>query len=323
MSQARPGPIDALDPGVRRFMDSINGAYSAHPDFASLPLPQRRALAETIRAPWRVGGPVMVETRDIAAAGVRMRLYRPIPRADLPVLLYLHGGGWTLFSIDTHDRLMREYAGRAGVAVIGIDYSLSPEARFPVALDEVAEAVGWVRGHADELGIDAGRLALGGDSAGANLAVAASIALRDAGTPLPSALLLNYGAYAAEPFASYRRFDGPDYFLEVAEMDAFWANYVRDPADLVDPLVAPLHADLTGLPPTFVAIAQCDILADCNHAFAAKLAAAGGRVEARTYHGATHSFLEAVSISALAAQAFDDEAAFLRNQLDCSPAAAI
>ena len=317
MSQvSRADPTDDLDPGVRRFMTSVNAAYAAHPDYAGLPLTRRRAIAEEIRKPWRSGGPVMAETRDVTAVGIRMRLHRPVDRTDLPVLLYIHGGGWTLFSIDTHDRLMREYAARAGVAVVGVDYSLSPEAKFPVALGEVTDAIGWLRQHGRELGVDPARLAVGGDSAGANLAVSACLKLRNAGSPLPDALLLNYGAFAPEPCGSYTRFDGPAYFLEIDEMDAFWSNYVNDPSELTNPLVVPMRADLTGLPPAFLAIAECDILADCNHAFAARLAAAGVVVEPKTYARATHSFLEAVSVSSLADEALADAAGFLRRRFD-------
>lgn len=314
-SIGQAGFTDDLDPGVRRFMNGVNQAYAAHPDLATLSLARRRVIAEGIREPWRAGGPVMAETLDLTEAGVRLRLHRPTDRRNLPVLLYVHGGGWTLFSIDTHDRLMREYAARAGVTVVGIDYSLSPEAKFPVALDEVVGAIEAVRGQAGELGVDATRFALGGDSAGANLAVTACLRLRERGVPLPQALLLNYGAFAPERCGSYDRFDGPAYFLEIDEMDAFWSNYVNDRAELLNPLVTPMRADLRGLPPAFLAIAECDILADCNHAFADRLTAAGVPVEAVNYPGATHSFLEAVSVSLLANRAFDDQAAFLRRVL--------
>ena len=303
---------DMADPEIRRFVDAINAAYVEHGASAGASMATRRQVAERVRKPWREGGPIMAETREIDMGGVRLRLHRPVADEKLPVLLYIHGGGWTLFSIDTHDRLMREYAARAGIAVIGIDYSLSPESKFPVALEECAAALDWIESQADALGLDADRVLIGGDSAGANLSVAACLLQRQRGRPLPIAMLLNYGAFSPERTPSYARF-GDDYSLESDEMDAFWASYVDGAEQLADPLVAPLRADLTGLPPAFLAIAECDILADCNDAFARKLEQAGVPTVAITYRGATHSFLEAVSFAPLAIRAFDEQSAWIRD----------
>ncbi|WP_062184053.1 alpha/beta hydrolase [Sphingopyxis sp. C-1] len=304
---------DMADPDIRRFVDAINAAYAEHgaPEGASMAA--RRAVAERVRKPWREGGPIMAERREIDMGGVRLRLHRPVADVKLPVMLYIHGGGWTLFSIDTHDRLMREYAARAGIAVLGIDYSLSPESKFPVALEECAAALDWIAAQADALNLDAGRVLIGGDSAGANLSAATCLLQRQRGRPLPIAMLLNYGAFAPEHTPSYARFGAGDYSLEADEMDIFWANYIDTPDQLADPLVAPLRADLSGMPPSFLAIADCDILADCNDAFASKLEAAGVPTRAVTYRGATHSFLEAASIAPLAGRALDEQAAWIRD----------
>lgn len=306
---------DMADPDIRRFVDAINAAYAEHAAPAGTSMTVRRAVAERVRRPWREGGPIMAETREMDMGGIRLRLHRPVADEKLPVMLYIHGGGWMLFSIDTHDRLMREYAARAGIAVIGIDYSLSPESKFPVALEECAAALDWIAAEADALNLDANRVLIGGDSAGANLSVAACLLQRQRGRPLPAAMLLNYGAFAPERTPSYARFGAGDYSLEADEMDAFWAAYVDGPEQLADPLVAPLHADLTGLPPAFLAIAECDILADCNDEFARKLEAAGVPTRAVTYRGATHSFLEAMSIAPLAGRALDEQAAWIRDTL--------
>lgn len=216
-----------------------------------------------------------------------------------------------LFSIDTHDRLMREYAHRAGIAVLGFDYSLSPEAKFPTALDETCAVLEWIERRADELAIDPARIFVGGDSAGANLSVAACLRRRDTGLRRLAGMMLSYGAFDPDATTSYALYSGPDHTLEALEMDAFWEAYTTDPAQLADPLVALVKADLHDLPPAFVAIAECDILADCNRAFVAKLEQAGVPVESVTYRGATHSFLEAVSISPLASQALDDQTAWI------------
>lgn len=307
---------DDVDPEIRAFVVALNHGYGQFSDFDALPLPQRRAAAETVRDQWRAGGPTMAETREQTVAGCRVRVHYPArPGSAQPALLYVHGGGWTMFSIDTHDRLMREYAARAGVVVMGLDYSLSPEAKFPVALDEVVEVFRWLRRESDELGIDPDRIAIGGDSVGANMSVAASLRLRDAGEHVPTAMLLSYGAFAPEETSSYARFDGPAYMLNVDEMHRFWANYTDSEEAYANPFVAPLKADLAGLPPAFLAIAECDILADANRAMAARLEGAGVPVEAHVYQGATHSFLEAVSISSLADRAFGDAADWLAARL--------
>ncbi|MET0328184.1 MAG: alpha/beta hydrolase fold domain-containing protein [Luteimonas sp.] len=308
-------PLDDVAPEIREFQQRINDGYASEGDFARLPLDDARRAAERIRAPWTRGGPTMACTTSLPAAiaGVGVRIHHPGPRGTpLPALVYLHGGGWTMFSVDTHDRLMREYAARAGIAVIGVDYSLAPEAKFPRPIEETAGVLAWLRAHGGDYAIDGTRLLLGGDSAGANLSVATSLWLRQHDQPPVLGMLLNYGAFDREPSASWHRYDGPRYMLEVGEMHRFWDNYLRDEADRLDPLAEPLRGDLRGLPPAYFAIAGCDILADGNRRLAAGLEAAGVAVEVQEYPGATHSFLEAVSISPLADRAFDDAAHWLR-----------
>lgn len=310
-----------LDPEIREFVRAVSADAAPAAEAESTSIARARALYEKARVRWAVGGPAMTGTTDLEVEGrdsaVRVRLHRPDVEAPAPVLVYMHGGGWTYFSIDTHDRLMREYAARAGVVVAGVDYDLSPEHKYPVALNQVLDVVRWLGDEAGRLGIDPSRLALGGDSAGANLAVAATLALRDSGRQdAVRALLLNYGAFQSQCSArSVELYGGPDYMLGGPEMDAFWANYVRDPSDLADPLVCPIRADVSGLPPTFLAIPECDILAGQNLAMAERLRAAGVPVEAVLYPGATHSFLEAVSISRLSDRALDEAAEWLRGAL--------
>jgi acetyl esterase len=246
-----------------------------------------------------------------ACGDVRVRLHRPTGAAAAQAaLIYLHGGGWTMFSLDTHDRIMRELAGRAGVIVVGVDYALSPEAKFPFALHQIEGVVRWLQTHGSELGIDPARMAIGGDSAGANLSVAASVLLRDAGAAPPlRGMLLHYGCYTNE--SSQQAIDGygaEGNLLTSSEMAAFWESYLATPEQALDPLAAPLRAQLAGLPPAFLLSAQCDVLAEQSIAFATRLRAAGNVVVHTEYPGATHSFLEAVS-------ALGDGAAWLRERL--------
>lgn len=310
-----------VDPEIRRFVETVAADLATHPDLASVPPADARLILELVRARWAADGPVMAATLETELptrhGPVRMRVHRPLPGVALPVLFYLHGGGWTFFSLDTHDRLMREYAARAGVAVAGIDYALAPEARFPVALEQTIDALRWLEAAGPEFDLDPDRIAIGGDSAGANLAVAACLALRTAGEGrLVRGMLLNYGAFDGRSAArGTNRYGGPGYMLGAEEMQGYWRNYVNAESELELPLVSPLCADLSGLPPSLLVIPECDLLAEQSHAMAERLRRAGVPVEARVYPGATHSFLEAASVARVSRAALADSASWLRTVL--------
>jgi len=305
-----------LDPDVRRFVRAVTEAAARHPQSDSTPYPDARRWAEDARVRWRQGGPAMLETRELFVptrhGPVRARIHRPT-HGILPGLVYLHGGGWTLFSIDTHDRVMREYAARAGCCVVGIDYALSPEHKFPVPLEQVVDVVDWLAAEGSALGIDAGRLAIGGDSAGANLGVATCILRRDSGAGPPlCGMLLNYGAFETRSSAwACRLYGGPHYMLGCEEMGGYWRNYLRDGSDAWNPLACPLLASLAGLPPAFLAIAECDILAEQSVEMTRRLLGAGVPAQSVVYAGASHSFIEAMSIAAISNMALDDASRWL------------
>jgi acetyl esterase len=310
-----------LDPEIQDFVNRVSAGVAAYPALDTLPLPEMRRILETVRAPWTEGGPRMARTTEFGVptrhGPVRVRIHTPGGNGRKPALVYLHGGGWTFFSLDTHDRLMREYAERAGVAVVGVDYALSPEARFPVALEQVVDVLRWLPGAASGLELDATRIGIGGDSAGANLAIAACIALRDADENLVRAMVLNYGAFEAQyPSVVPSRYGGAGYMLGDEEMRSYWLNYVRTEGDLSLPLVCPLRADLAGLPPALLVIPECDVLALQGHAMLERLWEANVRAIALVYEGATHSFLEAVSIAGVSRRALAETAEWLRSTLD-------
>lgn len=315
-----PAPIDVQ---LRDFVSSLmNDQPTSSGSAVGLSLKEKRRHAEGVRAPWYRGGPVMVSTRDTqvptAHGDVHARLYRPMEsREQQPALIYLHGGGWTMFSMETHDRVMREFAARARILVVGIDYALSPEAKFPVALRQIADVVHWLARQVTWPEVDGTRLAIGGDSAGANLAVGTSLMLRDEGEPdAISGMLLAYGCFSSKlSESSIRCYGSEDNLLSGREMTEYWQDYLVSPVDETNPLACPMHARLNGLPPAFQLIAQCDVLAEQNAVFAGRLRAAGVEVEAHEYTGAPHSFLEAVAVSDIAQRAFDDAAAWLRKQL--------
>ena len=307
-----------LDPDIRRFIRGVAQSVARYPQFNSAPFPQVRQWAEEVRTPWRQGGPVMLETLNREAptrhGDVRVRIHRPTS-GELPGLIYLHGGGWTLFSIDTHDRVLREYAARAGCCVIGVDYALSPENKFPIALEQVVDVVAWLVEQGPELGIDVLRLAIGGDSAGANLSVATCLLRRDLGAAPPlCGMILNYGAFNSRCSAeACRRYGGPEYMLGCDEMSEYWRNYFRTDADADNPLACPLLASPRGLPPAFLAIGECDILAEQSVQMAKGLQAAGVPAQSIVYPGASHSFIEAMSIAEISNRALTDASAWLRR----------
>jgi acetyl esterase len=310
-------PGDDLAPDMRRFQRWLADAYARHPPLDSVSLPEARLIAERVRAPLTHGGPTMVHRRDLqietAHGALRLRVHTPTQASRHPALLYLHGGGWVFFSIDTHDRLMRELAARAGRTVIGVDYARAPEARYPVAREQAVAAWRWTLAHADELAVDPGRIALGGDSAGANLALAAALTLRDDGVR-PDALLLNYGAFGDDDStASYTRFDGPAYNLGRDEMRGFWDRYLGHPRPPADPLATPLKARLAGLPRCCLVVPECDVLRDDSLALAQGLRDAGVPVALQRHPGAVHSFLEAISFSEAAERGLAQSSAWLRG----------
>lgn len=320
------GAIDAiaptakpLDPEIAGFIDSVIAEGRRLTAGRTLDWPARREIVEQVRGPWCEGGPVIARTEEIFAdtrhGPVRLRIYDPAPGTSKPTLGFLHGGGWAMFSLDTHDRVMRELAARAGVAVVGIDYALSPEARYPVALEQVIDVVRWLQANGARHGLDANRLALGGDSAGGNLTTGALLALRDLGEGDRVAAALNYYAgYSPDCSPHSRRRYGSDAdMLTAVEVDTFWNQYISRPADRNDPYTHGLIADVEGLPAFFIGVGECDILAEQNLAMAGKLLAAGVPVDVKLYPGAPHSFIEAVAVSSTARQALEDGASFLRQ----------
>jgi acetyl esterase len=291
-----------------------------HPPREQVPIHEAREIAEIVRKPWRMGGPEVALTTEHAVltrhGSVRIRVYKPTAKASEKTFVYLHGGGWVLFSLDTHDRLMREYAARAGVAVIGVDYTRAPEARFPRPIEEVVDVVRWLRQNGGALGLDVSRLAIGGDSAGGNLSVAAALSLRDSGDAPFAGMVLNYGAYDMRNFAeSVVRFGGGDYLLTTHMMHWFRWHYLNSPADIEHPLASPLYANLENMPPSFMVITELDVLYDTNMEMAEALRKAGNEVDARVYPGTVHSFLEAVSIAEVSNRALDETATWLRRIL--------
>ncbi|WP_374669318.1 alpha/beta hydrolase [Ramlibacter sp.] len=250
-------------------------------------------------------------------AQLAARLYAPAPAdaaSPLPVLMYLHGGGFTIGSIASHDTLCRELALQAGCAVLSLAYRLAPEYRFPTAVHDAWDAMQWLAGHAAALGLRADRLAVGGDSAGGTLATVCATLARDAGLPLRLQLLF-YPGCAGHPRARSHQRYGQGLVLEQAHIEYFFSHYI-DEADREDWRFAPLNTpDLDGVAPAWIGLAECDPLVDDGIAYADTLRAAGVPVALEIYRGVTHEFIKMGRAIAEARQAHADAAAALRQAL--------
>jgi acetyl esterase len=272
----------------------------------------RRAANAALLGP--VGPPLHGVTDFVIPAVGRVipaRLYRPSALANLPVLIFLHGGGWVWGSLDTHDPMCRELARRAGCAVISIEYRLAPETPFPGPADDAYEALKWIAHSAPAVGLDGTRLAIGGDSAGANLAVSAALRARENGPSVRHLGLVYPPLDPACDSPSQREF-AIGHILTREVMRWFWRCYLGSDNSGRDPRFAPLSADLSGLPPTTVATAECDILRDEGEAFADRLDAARVPARRRRYAGMIHGFVSFPQITPKATVCLADIADDLR-----------
>ncbi|WP_400994988.1 alpha/beta hydrolase [Agromyces sp. GXQ0307] len=226
---------------------------------------------------------------------VRVRIVRPVGAGgSLPVVLYMHGGGWVLGNAGTHDRLVRELATGAGAAVVFVEYDRSPEARYPVAIEQGYATAQWITASGAEHGLDASRLVVAGDSVGGNMAAALAIMAKQRGDVAFRHQSLYYPVTdAAQDTDSYREFaDGP--FLLAKSMAWFWDAYLPDADRRGEITASPLRAsldDLAGLPEAFVVVDENDVLRDEGEAYARKLTAAGVRTTSVRYNAAIHDFM--------------------------------
>jgi acetyl esterase len=210
----------------------------------------------------------------------------------LPVLVYLHGGGFTIGSIATHDVLCRHLSQLAHCAVLSVGYRLAPEHRFPVAFEDAWDAVKWVSEHGDEKGLDHTRMAVGGDSAGGTLAAACALQARDSGVALKLQLLFYPGTTAHADTPSHKMF-AHGFVLEAEHIDYFFNLYIPDKKDRNDWRFAPLMADdVDGVAPAWFGLAECDPLVDEGLQYADKLRAVGVPVDLDIYRGVTHEFIK-------------------------------
>jgi acetyl esterase len=269
--------------------------------------------------------PAVGEVRDVPAEGphgtIPLRLYKPlVPMAGeqdrLPVLVYLHGGGWTIGDIDTYDTLCRQLANGSGCAVVSVDYRLAPEHRFPTAVDDSIAALRWIHAHAESLGIDASRIAIGGDSAGGNLAAVAAIDARDNSGPQLSFQLLIYPATDMRCTTASHASNGKGYLLTSDTLRYFHEHYIDDRRHDLDWRASPLlHDDLSGLPPALVLTAGYDPLLDEGLMYAQRMSEAGTRTTYVCFSRQIHGFITMGKVIDEANAALELCAARLRSAL--------
>lgn len=332
-----------LDPQARALIDlmierRVPAVHTLTPEEARRFYRDRRAFTQP-------EPPVLPEVRDLSMPGpggtLPLRLFRPAPPAAggvLPLLVYFHGGGWTIGDLDTHDVLCRQLAVAGGCVVLSVDYRLAPEHRFPAALEDCVAATRWAHGQARALGIDAGRIAVGGDSAGGNLAAAVTLVERDAGHAGPGAeggagsgggagvpiagQLLIYPATDMRALAPSHQANAQGYLLTADSIAYYRGHYTPEPVSWndwrVSPLLARSHA---GLPPALVLTAGFDPLRDEGRQYADALSAAGNRVQYVCFERQVHGFITMSRVLDEAESAVALSGAWLRRVWD-RPAAA-
>ncbi|WP_455925900.1 alpha/beta hydrolase [Pseudomonas putida] len=300
MSPTQVNEVNMLHPDISAFLDMVDdGRQAGRPALHELSVAQARDDFDASSQALEVNAPALpvqhlhVPARDGQA--LPARLYGAPAQASVPraVLLYLHGGGYTVGSLDSHDGLCRNLAQACDCAVLAVAYRLAPQAPFPTAVDDTRDAWAWLQAQAFAHGLDVGRIAVAGDSAGATLATVLAAQLAAEGGPQPRAQLLFYPAADATRRSESQELFAEGYLLETASLDWFYQQYAPQPAQRRDWRCSPLYAGqaLRGSAPALVYAAQFDPLLDEGLAYAEALREQGVTVQAQLCHGMTHDFL--------------------------------
>lgn len=309
-----------LDPQARALIDLM--IERQVPPTHTLSVAEARRVYRDRRSFTQPDPPPVGAVRDLQAEGphgaIPLRLYRPAGAAAgaLPVLVYFHGGGWVIGDLDTHDVVCRTLCAGSGCAVVAVDYRMGPEHRFPAAVDDTHAAVRWVRAQAAALGLDGTRLAIGGDSAGGNLAAVTAIAMRQAGEAPARLQLLIYPATDMRAVAPSHTVNGQGYVLTSDSIAWFRGHYIADAAQWADWRASPLLADdLSHLPPALVLTAGFDPLRDEGRQYADALSAAGVPAQYVCFERQIHGFITMGRVIDEANTALDLCGAALRRAL--------
>lgn len=319
MSNVKVSP--GIEPTTRAFLDKINS--STGPALYELSPEEARKVFDGLQGDKIAKLPAQIEDRKISGGpngDVKIRIVRPEgSKETLPVIVYMHGAGWVLGGWQSHDRLVLELANKANAAVVFVEFSLSPEAKYPVAIEEGYAAVKWVAENAKDINVDASRMAVSGDSVGGNMAIALTMMCKEKGGPKIAFQCLFYPVTDANfEDGSYKQF-GENHFLTREAMKWFWNSYA-DESKRNDPKVCPLKAtaeQLKGLPPAIIFTAENDVLRDEGEHYAHNLTEAGVHVTAVRCLGTIHDFvmLHALAETPAAKFATESGAAALKAAL--------
>lgn len=307
-----------LDPQVKTYLDQM-AALNAPPMDTLSPQVVREGYRQGLDAFSKTVLPdniANVEDRMMPGAGgdLPLRVYTPRGDGPFPILMYFHGGGWVIGDLDTHDVLCRDLASGVGCLVVAVDYRLAPEHPFPAAPDDCFAATRWAAEHADDLNGDPARLAVGGDSAGGNLATVTALQARDAGGPPLVFQLLVYPGTDMSMSAPSVEENAEGYGLGKRDMVWFGSHYLQDNGDRDNPLASPLAApSLKGLPPALVVTAEYDPLRDEGEAYGRKLQADGVLTTITRYDGMIHGFFTRAAVTDRSKDAIEEAAAALRG----------
>lgn len=321
MSSPSVSPVlDAapLDPALAGFL--AQAAAQGNPPLESLPPAVARQVYRDLAAGLSLPAPAIGSAQDRAIDGpggpLTLRIYRPDARRELPLLFYVHGGGFVIGDLETHDRVCRSLCHDVQAVVVAVDYRLAPEHPFPAAVEDVVCTLRWLAAHAGELSVDPSRIALAGDSAGAQLATVAALHAGGAIAPRGLGLIYPVARHYSEPSLSMTE-NGEGKFLTTGVMRWFVDCYLGGRQELArHPGFALLHAPgLDALPPTWVATMGHDPLRDEGHELALRIACAGVHTEHRHYPGAIHACLHFTAVSTQGVQVMADLARWLRSQL--------
>ncbi|KAA0102783.1 alpha/beta hydrolase [Mycolicibacterium sp. P1-5] len=280
-----------LDPQIAGLVETLDSGF---PPVQTMTGAEARAAIRSRFVPNSSPEPVHHVTDhrvDVTGGSVGVRVYRPTSGESLPILVYAHGGGFVFCDLDSHDGLCRNLANLIPAVVISVDYRLAPEHPWPTAAEDVLAVTRWAVVHAAELGGDADRIAVGGDSAGGNLAAVTTVMARDQGGPAIAAQLLVYPMIAADFDTESYRLYGRGFYNPRPALQWYWDQYVPALEDRQHPYASPLQADLTGLPPAVVVLAGYDPLRDEGVAYADALAAAGIPTTRCSFDGGIHGFM--------------------------------
>jgi len=297
---AERGPIGSVSPPVmrERFNEDVSG--------------------------WNLELPEIHHTEDFqietTAGLVPVRLYDPVARdTELPCLIFIHGGGWVVGDLETNERTMRLLAIRSGIRILSVDYPLAPENKFPVGLDACVAVTHWVRQNGRDWGIDPDRLAIGGDSAGGNLALATALDLRNTGENWLKLGLMIYPALSPHADTeSHQSFGQGEFGLGTDAMHYFWGEYLADGSQKNDPRAVPILAEMHSMPPMYIVTAGLDALTDDSHTLEKKLKESGIKAIHRHYPGMIHGFFSMALFLDIGDKAVTEAAAALNEALNGS-----